>query len=206
MKIAISGAQSTGKSTLLESLKTDPAFTKFMFIESPTRKIEQQGLNINELGDDKTQRLIASKHMENIELSDNSILDRCILDGYVYTTYLFNHKKVTKDTLIYVGSVFHHLIKKYDVIFYIPPEFDVVKDGIRSIDKSFRDEVVDIFEEYIQEYRIPVERITGTVKERLQRIKNIIDDVTKAENQEKKAFKQFEKVLNQQIETLKEKK
>jgi dephospho-CoA kinase len=48
MKIAITGAQSTGKSTLLKYLKKDTDLQGFEFIEELTRQIAAKGININE--------------------------------------------------------------------------------------------------------------------------------------------------------------
>ena len=48
MRIAITGAQSTGKSTLLKYLKKDTDLQGFEFIEELTRQIAAKGININE--------------------------------------------------------------------------------------------------------------------------------------------------------------
>ena len=48
MRIAITGAQSTGKSTLLSFLKKDIDLRGFEFIEELTRQIAAKGIDINE--------------------------------------------------------------------------------------------------------------------------------------------------------------
>ena len=61
-------------------------------------------------------------------------------------------------------------IDKYDKIFYLEPEFEIEDDKVRSINKEFRDEIVEIFHNYISNFKIPVIRPTGTIRERLNKI------------------------------------
>jgi len=185
VKIAISGAQSTGKTTLIDLLFAEEMFHyTFALAQSPTRIVEEQGYKINEIGGDKTQLLICSKHIENyIENSreeDNVIFDRCALDGFVYTSYLYCHNKVEKSTLKLAESVFHSLINKYDIIFYIPPEIPLANDGVRSVNTAFRDEVVQIFDEYIKFYRLPVIEVSGNAAVRVEKIKQATRSIQEA--------------------------
>ena len=49
MKIAFTGAHSTGKTTLLNYLKKDPELaTDFEFVDEITRRMVKKGLKINE--------------------------------------------------------------------------------------------------------------------------------------------------------------
>ena len=174
MKIAFTGAQSTGKTTLLKELKRDPElFLKYDFRDEITRRMQKQGLLINEGGTDMTQLLIMNSHIKN-SLIDNVIMDRCALDGVVYTDWMGRNGKVQQWVLEYADNVFKMLIHRYDYIFYLAPEFSIEDDGIRSIDINFQNEIVDIFEKYINAYKIPVIRLTGTVEQRLIKVKETI--------------------------------
>lgn len=166
MKIAISGAQSTGKTTLINKLRE--IFPDFIFKTEITRELANKGFKINESGTDETQIAIMQSHMDRLKISSDVIYDRCILDGVVYTHYLFNSGKVSRNTLDIVKDSFIQNIANYDLIFYIKPEFDIVDDGERSINQSFRDEVVKLFEEYIHDYNIPVNILSGSVDERVK--------------------------------------
>ena len=66
MKIAISGAQSTGKSTLLRYLKNDRDLVGFEFIDELTRQLAAKGVSINEEGSNFTQIFTITIHAENI--------------------------------------------------------------------------------------------------------------------------------------------
>ena len=174
MKIAFTGAQSTGKTTLLKELKRDPELSlKYDFRDEITRRMQKKGLSINEGGNDITQLLIMNSHIKN-SLIDNVIMDRCALDGLVYTDWMSRKGKVQQWVLQYADNVFKMLIDRYDHIFYLVPEFDIEDDGVRSTDIDFRNEIVELFEKYIKAIDIPVIKLTGTVEQRLNKIKETI--------------------------------
>jgi|TARA_R110000796_G_scaffold32630_3_gene85296 nicotinamide riboside kinase len=176
MKLAFTGAQSTGKTTLLKELKRDPDFSlKFDFRDEITRRMQKKGLSINESGNDITQLLIMNSHIKNT-LIDNVIMDRCALDGLVYTDWMYRKGKIQQWVIEYADNVFKMLIDRYDYIFYLVPEFDIEDDGVRSTDIDFRNEIVILFEQYIKAWNIPVIKLTGTVEQRLNKIKETINE------------------------------
>ncbi len=74
MKIAFTGAQSTGKTTLLEALKANQSYKyDYEFVDEITRRMVKKGLKINEEGSDTTQLLIMNEHIKN-----NIIVSICI--------------------------------------------------------------------------------------------------------------------------------
>lgn len=177
MIVTFTGAQSTGKTTLLNELRKCKEFEDYVFIDEITRRVSKLGMNINEKGDDATQTAIMNAHIENLKKGDNLILDRCSLDGVVYTHYLYLHGRVSKDTFDYARQVFAETCLKYDKIFYLKPEFDIVDDGVRSNSVQFRDEIASIFERYIAEFNLRkwnVVEISGSVEERLKAIKKMM--------------------------------
>ena len=174
MKIAFTGAQSTGKTTLLKELKRDNSLAlQYDFRDEITRRMQKKGLLINEGGSDITQLLIMNSHIKN-SLIDNVIMDRCALDGLVYTDWMYDNKKVSQWVREYAENVFNLLIDRYDHIFYLVPEFSLEDDGVRSTNLQFRDDIVDLFDHYIKQYKIPVTRLTGTVEQRLNKIMETI--------------------------------
>ena len=175
MKIAFTGAQSTGKTTLLQAVKSNEEFRyKYEFIDEITRRMVKKGLKINEAGGNTTQLLIMNEHIKNL-LYQNVIMDRCVLDGVVYTDWLHWEGKVEKWVWEYAKNVFDHYVNQYDVIFYLKPEFDIVDDGVRSVDISFRDEIVQRFERYIKHVRVPIVTLSGTVEQRLEQFYNTLE-------------------------------
>ena len=99
MRIAITGTQGTGKTTLLKKLREiEPYKSSYTFVTELTRKLHEKGYPINEQGTDEVQRILAQQCVE-ASLIPNSIADRCVLDNIVFTTFLFNEGKVNQETM-----------------------------------------------------------------------------------------------------------
>ena len=189
MIFSFTGAQCTGKTTLLKHLYKENGDYPFLFIPEVTRLIKREfNMPINESGDDLTQMLIMTEHVRNIfrDRADyivrgvHQILDRCALDGIVYSHYLLDKGKINRATYDACDLIYKKLINKYDVIFYTSHEdVELVDDGERSVDKIFREDIIGLFDMYMQ-YNIiekgpRVVHLEGTVEERLKTIKSTLD-------------------------------
>ena len=170
MKIGITGAQSTGKTTLLNALRSEPCFKEYSICDEVTRRVQSYNLPINEMGNDTTQRLIMQEHIVNVFMHDDLITDRTALDGLVYTRYLFEQGRLKEDTLKYAEDVFERVWFQYDYVFFIEPEFSIEDDGVRSIDLKFRDSIVSYFHNEIVERKLNVVYITGSVRQRVNTV------------------------------------
>ena len=189
MIFSFTGAQSTGKTTLLEHLKCKNLGNhSFEFIPEVTRLVRREyEVPINEGGDDMTQMLIMTEHIRNIYKGRtdslvrrvNKILDRCALDGIVYTHYLLDKGMISRTTYEACELIYKKLRSEYDVIFYTSPkDVELVDDGERSIDKDFREEIIDLFNLYLHSFNEQghtVVLLEGTVEERLETIKSTLD-------------------------------
>ena len=189
MIFSFTGAQCTGKTTLLKHLYKENGDYPFVFVPEVTRLIRREyNMPINESGDDLTQMLIMTEHVRNIfrDRADHivrgvhQILDRCALDGIVYSHYLLDKGKINRATYDACDLIYKKLINKYDVIFYTShKDVELVDDGERSVDKIFREDIIGLFDMYMQ-YNIiekgpRVVHLEGTVKERLKTIKSTLD-------------------------------
>ena len=189
MIFSFTGAQCTGKTTLLKHLYKENGDYPFLFIPEVTRLIKREfNMPINESGDDLTQMLIMTEHVRNIfrDRADyivrgvHQILDRCALDGIVYSHYLLDKGKINRATYDACDLMYKKLINKYDVIFYTSHEdVELVDDGERSVDKIFREDIIGLFDMYMQ-YNIiedgpRIVLLEGTVEERLQTIKETLE-------------------------------
>lgn len=177
MRIGISGAQSVGKTTLLNALRSELVFKDYAICNEVTRRVREYGFRINENGDDLTQRLIMQEHIVNVFMHDNMITDRTALDGLVYTEYLFKKNKVKASTVRYARDICAKVQPQYDLFFYIKPEFEIEDDGVRSTDVEFRDEIVNVFD--ILRVDVPHIVISGSVRERVQQIMDVYNSKVK---------------------------
>ena len=176
MIISFTGAQSTGKTTLLNKIRDlNPDLN---FVEEVTRRIKREyDLPINEKGGDITQSMIMADHIANVyrKYDGDVILDRCAMDGVVYTHWLYDKLLVSEDVFNWSQVIYNQLINKYDVIFYTAPDdVPLVDDGERSIDIPFRENILSLFSLYTSSKNIVV--VQGTVEERLKHIKKVLED------------------------------
>lgn len=175
MRIGITGAQSVGKTTLLNALRSERFFTNFVVCDEVTRRVMSYGLPINEDGNKVTQRLIMNEHIYNVFMNEKMLTDRTALDGMVYTRFLHKEGKVDSHTLKYVKSVFNKVWPVYNYVFYIEPEFEIVDDGVRSVNQTFRNEIVELFEDVIEREKLNVIRIKGSVRKRVDMVLEIVE-------------------------------
>lgn len=175
MKVAITGPQGSGKTTLLKQLQPRLAELGLDLVALPevTRTVKDLGFPINESGADETQLMILATHIQNVLAKDNYIVDRCLLDGYIYTQYLQNKGEVSE----YVTEFFYQLLKRYfssyDIVFYVPNEFPLEDDGVRSVAEEFRREISRLFEVTLSNFTFAVTAknvvtLRGSVEARLQ--------------------------------------
>lgn len=175
MRIGITGAQSVGKTTLLNALRSEKFFTSYTICDEVTRRVRSYGLPINEDGTGITQRLIMNEHIYNVFMFDKMLTDRTALDGLVYTSYLTKKGRVDASVLKHVRQVFDRVWRKYDHVFYIEPEFDIVDDGVRSVDKNFRDEIAELFDSVIEKEKLSMTRVKGSVRNRVDTVIGILE-------------------------------
>ena len=175
MTIGITGAQSVGKTTLLNALRSEKLFKDYVICDEVTRRVKSYGLPINEEGTDITQRLIMNEHIVNVFMNGNMLTDRTALDGLVYSTYLYKNNKISLNTLKYVKDVFYKVWQSYNCVFYIEPEFEIVDDGIRSNNKQFRDEIAELFETVIEKEKLNLHRVKGSVRDRVNTIIDFLE-------------------------------
>lgn len=183
MIFTFTGPQCSGKTTLLKMCK-EYYGSKLCYIDEVTRLIKREhGVDINETGaNDVTQTLILNKEFENLFYNykgfgfQGILHDRCIMDGMVFTTYFARGKLNDFPVSNSLGLLYYtNYIKKYDHIFYPSPhDVPLVDDGERSVNKEFRDAIIDLYENYwLSDERLKgkVTILKGTVEERMEAIK-----------------------------------
>lgn len=176
MRIGFSGAQSVGKTTLLNALRSEPIFKHYTICNEVTRRVKSYGLPINEDGNNITQKLIMQEHIVNVFMHKHMITDRTVLDGLVYSQYLHQRGNINDQTFLFCKDVFNQVINQYDLLFYIHPEFEVVDDGIRSVDEEFRNNIVQLFKQNIEENLVPVIMVHGSVRERVEQVLRFVKE------------------------------
>lgn len=151
MIIAVSGAQNTGKSTFIKDLKA--VFGEFMAVPKMDYRtlISDNNLKINREGNFKNQSLIFDSFVKQlVELHGNReenkkliVFDRCILDAYVYTNWLFLGKDDFDGTAEDMLNM-RYKLNKYqklvdlNVLITCEDEIKLVADGVRDTDPNYQ--------------------------------------------------------------------
>ena len=167
MRIMLTGVHGTGKTTLINSLKDWPVLADYKIVTNMTRELANRGFIINKSGDDATQLELMKIHLENLEY-ENVIMDRSLIDYFAYTLYLNKNHTVSMDCRNKMREGMLNNIKRYDIIFYLVPEFPIVVDEFRPACEEFQTSVAELYESIINTYNIDVIKLTGTVEQRME--------------------------------------
>ena len=182
MKISFTGTHCSGKTTLLNKCKTFYG-DRFQYVDEITRDALKLGLQINESGDDETQLFIVESHLKNSQL-DNVILDRCIVDGLVYTFSLFNTGLIHETVMNRCEDVYREIVSDLDIIFFTEPiEGEIIADGTRSDSKAWQMDIHEMFNRTLYQltdddslgFKGKVISLIGSADERFELIKETLE-------------------------------
>lgn len=169
MKIILTGASGTGKTTILNLFKQAGWNT----ITEVARKLQkEQGIALNEQGTAETQELIwktYKKLFKNTE--EHWVSDRGLTDVISYT-------KIGCETHPELKEVYKKQsadLKKFrgtdDAIYiFFPIEFPIEADGVRSTDEGYHKKISDQIESELNKAGITYCTVHGTVEERMKQI------------------------------------
>lgn len=169
IKIGFCGAQGTGKTTNMNIIAGELGRRGYN-----VGKVEEVARNcplpINQSTKEESQVWILAEQLKeeinqtDVYKRDIVICDRTVIDIYAY--YRYNHDK--NDMF---ESVIEEWADTYDLIVYYPPNDAYLKDdGVRSVDKRYRDKIDNIMLDILDEYDYIEYNNTYGV------IKNILDE------------------------------
>jgi HTH-type transcriptional repressor of NAD biosynthesis genes len=167
-KIVIIGAESTGKSTMVENLAE---YYNCKMIEEYGRTYTEPIGDLYELTV-KDMENIATEHYDQVHRHDSDPTKFLFVDTEAITTKVFGQ--------IYIDENFHSdviedVIKKQDYDFYFLLENDVpyINDGKR-LPEDFRSVSNKKLKEELEKYNINYVSVSGNYEERFEKIKNHI--------------------------------
>ena len=188
MKIAFSGPQASGKSTLIKNL-LDNHLNKqdYTFIKGGARKLKDLGFEINEKGDDLSQVLLFNNYIDDLVIkpkqynTNNFIYDRWLMDGVVYSEWSTSIGKNKPWVFDYGLLMLRMLCTEIDIVFYCDPNgIPVENDNYRNVDLEYRNIITSIFENYIKEHVAPFKklvRLTGSLQDRTAKVLKEINNL-----------------------------
>ena len=179
MRYILTGAQGTGKSTLLHNFDSD-----MKIVTEVVRNLaKSEGINVNENGDTNGQSRIFDTYYDILSQKDETyISDRGLTDVIAYTLYNMRDKGVEGEKFIedQVNRFIKFTEENDDIVyFYVPIEFEVENDGFRSTNEEFRKaidkNITELFD-YMEALHLglTVYTIKGSVEERLETMREIM--------------------------------
>lgn len=163
--LALLGAHGTGKTTLLK------AFTKkhpeYVWSDGTSRpmKMIQERLGLSKHQYQEANNIMAiNRHAMNKDQS-NYITTRTLVDNYIYSKLAG-----FKDLMEEVDYELCNLDFRNITYFYLPIEFDIEDDGVRSIDRKFQDDFNDAILAASFKYNFDLNTLSGSIEERVKQL------------------------------------
>jgi predicted ATPase len=156
MRIAISGTQNSGKSTLVRAF-----LQKWPMFGTPAKTyrdvLEENKLEHSSNTNEETQLLILDwmlKTQESIPKDTNIIYDRCPWDNLAYTLVANSYDQISDEVAAASISLVRESMKHLDIIFWLPydNEIKVVDDGVRDVNLEHLNEVDGVFAQLYEHY------------------------------------------------------
>lgn len=173
-RIILTGAQGTGKTTVLNLFKE----AGWPVITEVVRKLhKEQGVSINRDGDGSTQQLVFNTYKELLAGEGPYVSDRGLTDVFAYSTDALNQHKMDAMKALNQGvEVINFAKENPDIVYiYFPIEFDVVNDGVRSVDPEYQ-KVIDVYiKNILDNLNIDYLTVHGTPEERYSQIMDFIN-------------------------------
>lgn len=167
MRIAIVGAHGVGKTTLSQRLAQE---LNLPIIPDVVIEAFQKGFAISENTPPEVQFWLFSRQLELERLNEKFIADKCLMDYTVYADIIFSDERVK--------SLLAEMIKRnisYTHIFYLPIEFPLEDNGIRSLDPEFQRRVNERYLKILKDWRVSYETLNGGLEDRIKKALNFIN-------------------------------
>ena len=162
IRITIMGSHGTGKTTLARALAERLNFT---YIQDVVREeAVKKGFVINENTPPEVQLWLLMRQWELETTTRGSwVADKSLFDYLVYGDLVLKDEDVKK--------VIRKIVQqnaKYDYVLYLPIEFPMEEDGIRSVDPKFREKIDRLFRKCLDEFGVKYIVLSGSVEERIE--------------------------------------
>ena len=187
MKIVITGAQCSGKTTLIESI---PSKYEDIVLKKLIRKtVEDSGYKcrFNEKSDIESQCTFFNLYLNELSKRDNYISDRGLVDVVAYSKWLGEKGKLGTGLWWSQMNILKSWIEAHpdEIYLYTVPEMPLTSDGFRSTDENYRKEIDDNIKYILAESGANFFIVKGNEASRKKLIINLIKAV---ENNKKLKF------------------
>lgn len=179
MRIAISGSFGVGKTTLskelFQSLKAKYPNKKIALIDSIDRDlIREKCVSYDKKSAPEDYFIYVAEYVKRLISIKYDILvqDRTLLDVLAYA---IANKNISDNFLEMMYQLVEWYTKDVDFYFYIPIEFQIEDDGIRTTDLEYQKMIDRLVKYYLDYFRMPYKTLSGNVDERLEQALSTVE-------------------------------
>jgi len=178
IRLSISGSHSVGKTVLAEEIyEYYKDQLNVVRITEIARILINRGFKLNK---DITEYGIINYALEYLKKERKSkadivISDRSIIDLLSYIK-VNKSDKIRKPYISLIEEIVYMEKNRFDLYLYLPIEFPLQIDDVRPSDVKYQQKVDDMILKLLSEYNTNWYEIKGSVKERLEKSVEIIDE------------------------------
>lgn len=162
MKIILTGAQGTGKTTVLNAVFADTTIdtSNITKVSEVIRELAKTDASVkyNENGTEESQQLFFDTYETIFTNNNNYISDRGLVDVVAYTKWLLEHNQVSVEfyNKMYNRWIeFCERVSNYGIVYqYVPIQFDAIQDGFRSTNDEYREYIDKTILELLDDARV----------------------------------------------------
>lgn len=166
-RIILTGAQGTGKTTLMNALTTDGTRT----ISHIRKHAAEKNIDITTASAEGQKEFFKSLKKE-LSSKRNYVSDRGLTCVAAYTFDKAIAGEISKKIADkqYMDIIKFHTENPDILLVYVPIEFEIEDDGTRSIDQIFQNKIDFLIKNLLDTCNIPYITVSGTVEERKAQI------------------------------------
>jgi len=186
MKIGITGSHGSGKTCLASGavelvIKTGGSVT---LIPEVARRVIALGLPLNEDARLESYYRYVQLQLESERLATTTdvISDRTLVDLLAYVE-VNNDRRIPGGFVDMLREIVRREAAYYDLHCYLPLEFELEVDGVRSADRLYQSAVDSRILEIIQRFGLPFVTIRGPLARRCEALSQIVRDVSRSDDE-----------------------
>lgn len=172
MKIALTGTQSVGKTSLVKELTKLDYFKDYFISIERSKYLKDLGIPLNNDSTLLGQFIFAAERASEL-LHPNLLSDRSIYDVCAFT---FSSETISWEEKEKLFESSRLLVNQYDYIIYVDPEGIPIEDnGVRTIDPLFRAKIDLVIKMTLTQFPPKnLIKVKGTTEERIEKIMSYI--------------------------------
>lgn len=176
MRVAFVGSFSTGKTTLAHYFARE---WDYPLLPEAAREVADLGFPLDQNTTAETEVLIFLKQWRAEFAHNGFVADRSLYDVLAYADWMLeNNPSDRKENHLWWEAreiATFNLRARYDYVFYLPIEFPIVVDDLRSDDPAFQSNIDRRIVRLLEGHDVEYYSLSGSVEARCAEVKRIVN-------------------------------